>query len=468
MMKRVGMIALAVSLLLGGGAAVAVDIDIVALKDDPSPETGFDYVRFRHPAIGDAVTTPVSFRARVKSASAGSRWGIFLDGVGEAGSAIQFQGDLAPESRLFKTLDNPTTNDDGDVAFTARLSGGSEMVGREGDTTVALVGDDLSAAVPPVTGVLDDLSDPRKTDGLVTDDGDVVFRGTISGAAQVSGVDIDEGVFRCTGGDGDCSGGTGTLETLVLRNDPLPDRAGREICSVTTLAASTFGIVMLADTQLDCADDGEPIRRGVLRMPYGGGIVTVALEGEESEPIPGPGGTTYGLFMATPDIANDGTIVFKGRTGGLLIQEVLYLCAAASCPATRPEAAIVEGTVDPDGNAYGSFGTPVVANGGLMAFKAKARGVSGSVRAVYRRQAGGTVDTVIARGDPVPGLLPASEVSRVFGFERVDLSSGGQLAFRAKIKPLAPPRRNRDGIFVADLTTSPSGAFLDSWPDLLR
>ena len=198
MVKRVGMIVLAAALLLGAGVAGAVDIDIVALKDDASPEPGFDYVRFRRPAIGDAVTTPVTFKARVKGA-AGSQWGIFLDGAGEAGSTIQFQGDPAPESRLFKTLDNPTTNDDGNVAFAARLSGGSEMVGRESDTTVALVGDDLSAAVPPVTGVLDDLSDPRRTDGLVTDDGDVVFRGTISGAAQVSGVDIDEGVFRCTG-----------------------------------------------------------------------------------------------------------------------------------------------------------------------------------------------------------------------------------------------------------------------------
>ena len=265
--------------------------------------------------------------------------------------------------------------------------------------------------------------------------------------------------FAARGGDGDCSGGTGTLETLVLRNDAVPDRPGREICAVTKLTASTFGIVMLAETQVDCADGGEPIRRAVLRMPFGGAIVTVALEGEECEPNPGGGGTTYGLILATPDIANDGTVAFKSRTSGLIVQEALYLCATASCPAALAEAVAIEGQVDPDGNAYGSFGTPVVANGGLMAFKAKARGASGSVRAVYRRQSGGTVDTLVARGEPVPGLVPAADFKRVFVFERIDLSSGGQLLFARRSSPW--PLRGATAM-VSSLRTSrrhPPGRF---------
>ena len=121
--------------------------------------------------------------------------GHFRGRCREAGSLIQFKDDPAPEGRLFKRFDNPTTNDDGNVAFTATLSGGSEGVFRENDTLVALRGDALSAAVPPVTGLLGRVSDSRGPEAQVTDDGDVIFYATILDGAEVDGVDIDEGYF---------------------------------------------------------------------------------------------------------------------------------------------------------------------------------------------------------------------------------------------------------------------------------
>ena len=109
-------------------------------------------------------------------------------------------------------------------------------------------------------------------------------------------------------------------------------------------------------------------------MPFGGAIVTLALQGEDAEPDTVAPTTTYGVFTTSPDVANDGTVVFKARTAGEEFKEVLYLCAESICPTTPAEAAVIQGDVGPNSTEYRFFGIPVVADGGLMAFKAKGRG----------------------------------------------------------------------------------------------
>jgi hypothetical protein len=241
------------------------------------------------------------------------------------------------------------------------------------------------------------------------------------------------------------------LETLVLLNDPVDDRSGRELCHLYQPAASDFGVAFYADTKEDCDDGGEFTRRGVFRMAYGGSIQTVALEGEPCEPEPGTGGTTYGLIRNGPDISNDGSVVFKARTTGILSNSVLYLCDSATCPAAPAEAAVIQGQTDPDGNAFKYFSTPAVSDAGDMAFKAKGRGAAGTVTGVYARRGDGTLETLALTGHAVPNLLPQSQFSKIRAKgSGIDMSSGGRVAFKAKVRRTLPPRFNLEGIFLAE------------------
>lgn len=434
----------------------AAQIDVVALKDEASPEAGFLYRKFQRPAVSDAAADPVTFFARAHGN--GSIRGIFTDAPASAGGTVVLANDLGPESRLFKRFGNPTLNAGGDVAFDALLTGGRKGVFRTGPAVVAFVGD----TVPTVTGQLDGFTQVHIIDG-----GDVVFHGTLSGPANVGGIELDEGIFRCMGGDGNCSTGTGSFEVVVLKNDPVADRAGREFCHFLEVAASTFGAAVVAETKEDCGDGAEVARRGVFRLPFGSTAVTVALEGEVSEPDPTPGsGTIYELVVDRADIAADGTIVFKARTTGLLVNTNLYVCDIATCPAAPAEAAVLQGTTDPGGNPFTGFGPPAVSDAGDMAFKAGASSPGGRVHGIYVRRAGGGVELLVLEGDGVPGLVPPASFK---GFrERIDVSPGGRLAFEASVKPDAPPQRRRPGLFLADLSGSPSAAFLEPGTDLLQ
>src|SRR5207244_2630527 len=134
-----------------------------------------------------------------------------------ADSLIVCRKDLSPEGHEFGTLGDPTINVAGDAAYTAKLTAGRNGVFRGGTSIVALTGDPSPAG----PGFFKKFS----STALITDAGDVVFEAFISGGAVVGGVSIDRGYFRCGGGDGNCStGGTGTIETLVLKNDLVPDR----------------------------------------------------------------------------------------------------------------------------------------------------------------------------------------------------------------------------------------------------
>ena len=378
-----------------------------------------------------------------------SKKGIFKGGPSrdDLGSTVVLVGDLGPDSRLFRVLGNPTMNTSGDVAFSAVLTGGGRGVFRGDQSIVALLGD----SVPGVTGLLAEFSHVT-----VADDQGVVFRATISGATEVGGVKVDQGIFRCSGGDGNCSSGTGSLEALVLKNDPLPDRADRELCNINEVAASNFGVAFVAETKEDCAQGDELTRRGVFRLPFAGSTGTVALEGEACEPYAEPGGTTYGLIWTLPDITNDGSVVFQARTAGILSNFVLYLCRSSSCSSDPAEAKVITGTSDQDGNAFSRFSLPVVSEAGDIAFGAKARGDNGRVTGVYVRRAEGTweypPETVVLQGNLVPDLVPATEFARLLAkTSQLDMSPGGKIAFKAKVRRVNPPRVRLEGVFMADV-----------------
>jgi hypothetical protein len=351
----------------------------------------------------------------------------------------------------------------------------------------------------PGTGLLRDFSFAR-----IATSGDVAFIGSISGGAVVLGVEVNEGIFRCTGGDGNCSSGTGTLQTLALVNDPIPDRPGRKLCNFTGLAASSFGVAFSATTKLDCGTASEAALLGVFRKPVAGPIVTVALQGEASEPFPTPGGTIYGLPRTAVAISDIGHVAFVATTSGvtsttttsstststsstsststtsstaivtttsssvttssvtttstsstttstatppLLATTAIFLCDPATCPAAPATAAVTRGVLDDAGNAFSTFSSPGVSLAGDITFSSRVAqpGFHGS--GVYIRRSGGDIETVALTGDPVPPPSPSAVFKRLT--DPPAMSPGGRVTFRGRIKASVAPRSRR-GIFLAE------------------
>jgi hypothetical protein len=416
----------------------AQTIKTVARQGEDSPLVGFPFNRFREPVIGDALLT----RVAVYSTTRGGERCIFgLDPDGGPGTSLACYRDASPyPSRQYVRISDPTINATNQSAWTARLTYGFYGVFRSDPipTVVALLGDPVPL---PGTGLLKVLTLAR-----ITNAGPVVFESTISGGAVVLGVEINQGIFRCVGGNGNCSaanGGTGILETLALVNDPVTDRPGREFCSYGALAASNYGIFFRATTKNDCADGLEAPLNGVFRMPYGGPVQTVALTGEPAEPFPTPGGTVY----ADPQdlgINDTGFVTFRANTSGLLSTTGLYVCDPVTCPAAPADAAVLKGEVDDDGNAFNRLSTPVISNAGDIAFSARLRLGTSRYGVYIRRLVGDDIETIALRGDATPPDLAGGFFLR---FYQPSISSAGKVAFRARIKwPVS--NATRYGIFA--------------------
>jgi hypothetical protein len=77
-------------------------------------------------------------------------------------------------------------------------------------------------------------------------------------------------------------------------------------------------------------------------------------------------------------------------------------------------------------------------------FEATVNELGDKARAIYaKREASATLERIVTRNDPVPGLLPAS----IFGVLREPtVSPGGRIAWRSRIKRLIGG--GTDGIFL--------------------
>ncbi len=417
----------------------------IALSGDPSPVAGFDYHRFANPVVSDAGDGSLAFHGITKEASAGGRGrGIFKESVAAGGSTVALNGATSPDGFVYRNLGRttsnsirPSTNASGEVVWVALLSGGHGGIYRDAAGTVTVVnvlGDDVIG----VTGLLDVFGRPRIVDGTA----DIFFRATISGATIVGGVEVDEGLFRCSGGNRNCSTGTGTVTALVLKNDPVPDRPGREFCEFLGLEASTFGIAFFAVTKNDCADTLELETLGTFRRELASGTIeTLALEGEPTE----TGGTQYASFSEdeNPAINNGGTVAFGAKTDQGI--KVLFICDPVTCPAAPATAAVLQGTPDPAGNIYEGFREPDLSDAGVLAFRAQSRGADGEKKnGMYVKPLAGSIETIALKGDPVPGQ-PDTEFA---DFRRPAMTSSGTVAFWARVKRSVSPSRV-DGVFIA-------------------
>ncbi len=411
----------------------------VALKGEQTPQPGIFYRKFSPPVVCDAPGAHVAVYDR----SPGKRCIFKLDPDAGPDTTVACEKDSSPDSaRRFQRFGPETINATATVAWSSRIEFGRNGIFRGDPTKVDLVGDPVPA---PGTGLLDKLSFAS-----ITDTGDVAFESTISGSGA------KQGLFRCTGGDGNCSsGGTGTLQTVLLAGDPVPDRAGRAFCTFEGLAASTFGIAFRALTKLDCSNNGETALDGVFRKPTSGSATTIALVGEGAAPFPNPGGTTYAGFVGGPAIENLGAVAFVASTVGPGGTSAVYRCDPGTCPASPALALVIRGDLDGNGNAFRTFSPPAISAARDVAFNARSTGPAGIVDGVYVRRQAGPIDTIAKTGDTVPNYVPTS-VFRVL-VTPPSMSAAGKVAFKSRIRRSVSPR-NLEGVFVSE---SPSGAFLE-------
>jgi hypothetical protein len=215
----------AMATVAGVGLAHAT-IKTVALQGEETPLPTSSYRKFGPPVVTDAVGPHVAVYSRAR----GKHCIFKLDPDGGGNATVACERDPSPDrSRAFQRFASETINASQVVAWSSRVQFGRNGVFRDGPNIVALVGDPVPA---PGTGALD-----RVSLAQITNAGDVVFESTISGGTAA------QGIFRCSGGDGNCyAGGTGTLSIVQLAGDAVPDRPGRSFCSFEEIAASSFGV----------------------------------------------------------------------------------------------------------------------------------------------------------------------------------------------------------------------------------
>jgi hypothetical protein len=440
-MKRlqIGLIACSSwALALVPGATRAATIKIVALQNEESPEASFFYKKFDNPRISDATGERLAVYTRL----GGGKQCIFsLDPDTASGSTIVCRRDPTPDGHSFTRLGAKvgglSINMTGTLGWAARVSSGRSGVFRTGPATVASTGDPVPL---PGVGLLKTFSYAR-----ISNTGDVVFMATISGGAVVLGVEVNQGIFRCSGGDGDCSTGTGTLTAVALVNDAVPDKPGRKYCKFLDLDGGSYGVSFRANTKLDCANTSEVQAVGLFRQPVAGSAVTVGLEGEPCRPFPGPGGTTYFRISGPPSIADTGMVAFEAHTAGLVANSILYLCDPATCPTSPATDEVTQGQLDDDGNLFRTFAAPAVSDLGEIAFRSSVSTPdSKQESALYIRHANADIETVARSNLPVPGASPPGVWDDI---SPPAMSPGGKVAFGARIERTINPRRLR-GIFV--------------------
>lgn len=401
----------------------------VALEGGPSVVSGFDYVKLENPTVGDAGESVVFFADTKKSTPPSQKAHcIYRAAPPGTGAEVACLGDAAAGGGRYSQFGEPSVNASGTVAFDSRVVGGGpdgvfSQTGADPVAAVSLEGDPV-----PGGGTI-----KRFRDVHIADNGNVFFLVVIGGVDD----SVDEAILMCPG---TCPGGAGLVKQ-VQEGDTLPALSDK-ICEFRELAASDFGLAFRAATRVDCADGDEPKVRHIFRKPVVGDVVSVAAEGEASNPLPGLDGTTYASFPGRPDVSNNGAVVFLARTAGALKAQNIYLCEPGSCPGSPAIVAVAQGDLA-DGDAFKSFGNPGVSDAWDVVFSADLTGAS--VCGVYvRRYAPVSIETIARNGQTAPAPTPA-----VFRCPDGDpaISAAGDIAFRGTIRTTTPPKRNLKGIF---------------------
>lgn len=422
--------------------ASAQTLSQITFKGATSPDGVSAYRSLHRPHVGDALGQAITFLGKTRNLSTGSSRGVFIEDEFADGSIVAQSDDPAPTLPVsfFRRFEHPTINGAGNVAF--RASTDSTTYGIYRSLPLAPVS--LAADLPPVplAGQINQFGPPGYTDSQ-----GMIFRITLFGAASVStpagSVALDQAIVRCHLGDQNCHNGTGVFETLLTKNDPVPDRPGRFFCQLPEeVGVSDYGIAFRAPTKLDCGDLVEEPVYGMFRFPFGGAIETVAFVGEPAV-VPTLAGMSYLRLDGIPQIDVTGRLAFAGRTNGAVKEDDVFSCVPAQpCIAVVREAVSVGGT----NISLSRFKGVDIADGGDIVFQAVVNqqgyftGINRGIGVYIYRVLSGTLERVAVKGDAAPDTLPAT-------FRRIylpDSSPGGRVAFRGKAK-----RANGGGGIIA-------------------
>jgi hypothetical protein len=420
MRRRVARSIVAATVLGAVAAASAVaQVESVAETKDAAPGGG-TYRGLRRPDV--AGSGAAAFLAKVKTAS-GNVLGIYETTAPMVGAAVVLRDDTVPVAGgRFRRFSRPAINGGGTVAWQARIAGGPFGHGIFAESaagTIVAASDDPNPG--SAGGTIDRPSRPE-----ISDNGDVVFY------ARLRSASADEGLFRCVGGNGNCSpyGGTAVLEQLVVTGDTYTDSvdaASREVCELSeNFDVSNWGIAFRATTAPAGGCSGAAVR-GVLRMPFGGAIEAIAKDGDPADPGPS---SVHFRFDGAPAINNAGDVAFLGETLNP-VQEVVYHCTVAGCPVAgvTPQAFVLQGASDGGGSTVTRFKSVGISDAGDVAFHAVVRDPDKRGLGVYlARYPSTTLERLAVKKDIV---VPEGELRRI---ERPAMSTSGHVAFRGKVK----------------------------------
>jgi len=395
----------------------AAQPSVILEEGDLSPD-GSTYVSLRRAESGGAGR--VAFNGRTVFA----RGGVFI-ASSAPGTAVSLIGEVLPGSGVtVRRVYRPAANVLGETAWQARVAGLFR-----GGIFSSLAGNDVVVARGDAVGMttINGLERPA-----ITDNGDVVF--------VVELATGDEVLFRCTGGDHNChSITTAVRERLVGVSDVYFDSVhaeNRVVCALNgQIDASNWGIAFHAETAKQVTGCTGSRQDSILRMAYGGPVQTVALVGDPAVPFDGT--RYYERFSLPPTVNNSGNIAFFTETVGP-VQEVIYFCDPAVCPATDPEPVVFQHDDDGGGRLVSRFRSVDISDANDISFQAVASDSNGKVLSVYiARDPGWTLERVAANKDPVGG---------------------------GEFRRVGPPSMSSDGyvVFQAELRT-PSGSNLALW-----
>ena len=445
-----------VALLALTSAAEAASLKVVAeqLADSPAPPAQYRKFAKRGPSVGANPGERVVFEGLARNGTTVK--GMFAGDPDGGGSVLAEKHGPAPEAMTINTFQrrfpNPSIDSTGTIAIAAKLARGfgeAIYLRKAGDTSLSTTARTGDPAAGLSSGFLKRFNDVEPL-GLAATTA-VTFIADISDMPNIGGLDVSQVIYACSGGDLDCHAGTGTLNRIVALGDAVDDRPGQEICKISHLAGSEYGVAFRAKISPDCTSMAEV--DGVFRKQFGvgaGTVETLALV-DEAAALPG---STYIQFRDAIDIANDGTVAFRARTRSTLhagVETALFICDPTSCPASPAEAAVSKYDTLPGGNEIRSMEIPrtVISDAGDLAFFAKSSGPQGSQKGIYIRRANGTIEAVAEKGDTVPMLSPMDPAAVFTSFSSaVAMSDDGRVAFLAKIRRASGPKRARRGIFV--------------------
>lgn len=419
-----------IALELGHPSLAAAQLDMTVETEFPAPIFQGFYKRFGRVSASDASGQAVVFVGTARRFGTKKQQGVFAEDLFTAanpGSVVILRDEPAPSGKFFRRLSPPYANSSGLITWQARLTGGQQGVFMTGPVNVALAGDTYPGGV----GALETFWRP-----IPTDANEIVFHAGVQDGPIVGGLPVKQAILRCSGGDLNCSDGTGVLSVVAQTGD---SAGGRSICNIgpETFSASTYGVAFRAFTQVDCSDALEAPVDTVYRKAFGGSLQLLALQGAASNPTPIPGGTTYQRFKGGPAIQNAGSVAFLGATTGATSDEIVYRCLIGSCPASLPQALLRNGDADIFGNTVSRFESVGIGNANDVSFWAKARHPSIGSRGAgifVRFNGSGDLTPIALKDESVPNSNSPSTFRRIH--RRTSMSPGGRVAFQAKIRRL--------------------------------